>query len=179
MHSVVTRPHSRTGTSRCGFTLAEVVVVMVLTTIVAAAAIPSVLSLLSTRGKVAARQVARDLTFARQRAIATSRTIWVVFNPSLDEYTMLEEPAGSGGRSAATALIDPATGVAFRQRFNRNEFGAIDMTAAGISGGSEVGFDWRGRPKVNDATFLSSTATITLTGATVSIEPETGLSQWQ
>lgn len=169
----------RTGSSRCGFTLAELIVVLVLTAIMAGVAIPATCSVLNTQAKVAARQMARDLTYARQRAIATGRTTWVVFNAAADQYTMLEEPTNGSGRASATALVDPATGAAFMQRLNTGEFGAVDLLGASIGGGSEIGFDWRGRPRISDAAFLGATATITLTNATVTVQPETGLARWQ
>lgn len=174
-----TQHRGRAGIARRGFSLIEIVVVMSVLGILAVVAVPNSCSVLSTRQKVAARMIAKDLGFARQHALATGRTVWVVFSASGDTYSLLEEPAGSTGRGGAVALTDPATGAAFVQRLNVNEFGAVDLTAASIGGGSEVGFDWRGRPKTNDTTFLSSAGTVTISGATISIEPETGLATWQ
>lgn len=169
----------RAGGSRRGFSLIELVVVMVMTAILAAVAIPATASLATSRRAVAARQMSRDLNFARQRALATGRTMWVVFSTSADTYTMLEEPVGLAGRTNATALIDPSTGRVFAEALNTGEYAGVDLSAVSFGGGSEVGFDWRGRPKRNDTTFLTSTATITITGATITIQPETGLATWQ
>jgi hypothetical protein len=56
------------GGPRRAFTLMELVVVMVLIAIMAAIAVPAMGNLTSTRTATAARQLARDATFARQQA---------------------------------------------------------------------------------------------------------------
>lgn len=158
-----------------GFTLPEMIVVMAITAILAATAAPSLLNLSTTRSAAAARQLVRDLTFARQRAIATGTTHWVVFNTTSQTWSILVESTSSPGRAGATALPDLATGRSFAQTMNANEYAGIQITAVSIGGGAEVGFDWRGKPFNASSAALSSDGTVTLTGSrTVTIKGNTG-----
>lgn len=158
-----------------GFTLPELIVVMTITAIMAASAAPSLLNLGSTRSAAAARQLVRDLTFARQRSIATGTRHWVVFNTSAQTWSVLIENTASPGRAGATALNDFATGRPFVQTMNTAPFTAISLTAVSIAGSNEVGFDWRGKPLNASEAALSTDGTITLTGSrTVTIKANTG-----
>jgi Tfp pilus assembly protein FimT len=151
------------------------IVVMTIIAIMAATAAPSLMNLGSTRSAAAARQLVRDLTFARQRAIATGTRHWVVFNTSTQTWSVLIENATSPGRAGATALNDFATGRPFVQTMNAAPFTAISLTAASIGGGSEVGFDWRGKPLNASEAALSTDGTITFTGGrTVTVKANTG-----
>jgi len=155
-------------------------VVIVLTAILAGVAVPAMSGLAATRARVASRHLARDLTFARERALATGVTVWVSFNAATDTYIMLDETLALPGRASATATTDPATGRAFSQTFTSGEFAGVDIASVAIGGGTgnEVGFDWLGRPRDQAQAALTSVATITLSGGnSVTIEPETGLAR--
>jgi prepilin-type N-terminal cleavage/methylation domain-containing protein len=158
-----------------GFTLPEMIVVMSITAILAATAAPSLLNLSTTRSAAAARQLVRDLTFARQRSIATGTGHWVVFNTSTQTWSVLVESTTSPGRSGATALNDLATGRSFVQNVNAAEYAGVQITSASIGGGMEVGFDWRGKPFNASSAALTSDGTVTLTGGrTVTVKGNTG-----
>lgn len=168
---IQTRRASRGG----GFTLPEMIVVMAITAILAATAAPSLLSLGTTRSAAAARQLVRDLSYARQRAIATGTTHWVVFNTTAQNWSVLVESTTSPGRVGAAALNDLATGRSFVQSLNAGEYIGVQITAASIGGGSEVGFDWRGKPFNASSAALTANGTVTLTGSrTVTINGNTG-----
>ena len=173
-------PHRRAGTSRRGFTLIELVVVLVLAAILAGVAVPSMAGLAGTRAKAAARLISHDLGYARERALATGITVWVSFNASTETYTMLEESLSTPGRVSATAMTDPATGRAFSQSFAGGELAGVDIASVAIGGGTanEVGFDWLGRPKDQAQVLLTSTGTITLSsGNSVTVQADTGLAK--
>lgn len=158
-----------------GFTLPEIVVVMTIAAILAATAAPSIVNLGATRSAAAARQLVRDLTYARQRAIATGTRHWVVFNTATQTWSVLMENPAAPGRGGATAMNDLATGRSFVQSMNAEPFLGVSLTSVSIGGGSEVGFDWRGKPLNASATALASDGTITLTGSrTVSVKANTG-----
>jgi prepilin-type N-terminal cleavage/methylation domain-containing protein len=168
---------SRVGSHRRGFSLIELIVVLVITAILAAAAVPAMAGLAGTRAKAAARQVARDLAYARERGLATGTTVWVTFDTTSESYAMLQESVPSSGRSGATAITDPSTGRNFAQTFGTGEFSGIEITSVSIGGGTgkEVGFDWKGRPKDQAEAMLATTGTITMSGSnSITIEPETG-----
>jgi prepilin-type N-terminal cleavage/methylation domain-containing protein len=158
-----------------GFTLPEMIVVVAITAIMAATAAPSLLNLGSTRCAAAARQLVRDLTFARQRSIATGTRHWVVFNTSTQTWSVLIENINSPGRSGATALNDLASGRPFVQTMNAAPFSAVSLTAVSIGGASEIGFDWQGKPLNASEAALTTDGTVTFTGSrTVTIKANTG-----
>jgi len=172
-------PNGRAKISRRGFSLVELIVVMVVTAIIAAVAIPATTPLTSTRQKIAARQLTRDLGFARERSIATGIRMWVTLSPSADTYTMLQELSTAPGRASATAFTDPATGRPFLQQLNFGDFIGVDLSTVTIGTGTEIGFDWLGRPMDSSSTLLSGSGTINISGATITIHPESGLATWQ
>lgn len=170
-------PLCRTARHRCGFSLVELVAVLVMAAILAAVAVPAMGELGGSRAREAARLLARDLTYARELAMARGLTVWVSVNAGTETYTLLAETPGSPGRSGATTLTDPATGATFVRTLGAGEFAGVEITSAGIDGGSEIGFDWMGRPKNQSGASLGAVATILLSGPSgngVSIQPETG-----
>ena len=57
-----------------GFTLIELIAVLVIVAVLAAAAVPTLDRVGETRSAMAAKNLLRDLTWARQRAVATGTT---------------------------------------------------------------------------------------------------------
>lgn len=163
-----------------GFTLIELIVVIIIAAIMAAVAIPRLSNLSATKAAVAARLIARDLTYARERAIATGTRTWVVFSPGTNSYSVLAENSASPGRVGATVLSDPlGNGKNYVQYLNTGDFAGVSMTGATIDAGTEVGFDWVGKPYNSTSTDLSAAGTITLSagGFTVTVQPGTGLAK--
>lgn len=169
---------SRTGARPCGFSLVELIVVIVLVAIMAAAAVPAIGSMSAAKPAAAARLLARDLTFARQQALARGVPMWAVFSTTDDRYSLLVESVSTPGRAGATALTDPATGREFVQSFAGGEFSQVDLVSVSIGGasGTDLGFDWLGRPLNASGDLLTAASTITLGGGhSVTVEPQTGL----
>lgn len=163
-----------------GFTMVELAVVIVIIGVLAAAAIPAMAGLSSTKARVAARQLSRDINFARERAITTGTVVWVSFDLPGNSYTILQEHLDSPGRGGAAMLTDPATGRDFTQSLSSGEFAGVTITGVSIGDGYEVGFDWRGRPRDSALAALSSAGSISLSeGNTVTIQPETGFTSVQ
>jgi Tfp pilus assembly protein FimT len=144
--------------------------------IVAALAVPALSNVAATRRGYAARQVLRDLSFARERAMNTGLRSWVTFTTSSNSYSVKAEPAGSPGRSNAATLTDPATGSNYTQLLNTGEFSGVTIASAIFDAGSEVGFDWQGKPLNSSSASLSSNGVVTLTGgSTITVYAGTGL----
>jgi len=160
-----------------GFTLIELIVVLVVTAIVAAVALPSLASASTTRRAIGANQMVRDLAYARERAISTGTRTWVVFSTTTNSYSVLQENPASPGRVGAIALDDPANpGRTYVQYFGTGDFVTVSLQSVSIGTGSEVGFDWIGKPYDSTSVALTSAGVVTLVGGkTVTIQPITGL----
>lgn len=173
-HAIIS---SRARTSGRGFTLIELIAVIVVTALVGVSAIASMSSSMTTRQKLAARTLARDLAYLRERAISTSTASWVNFNVGADTYSFLADSPDSPGYTSALALTDPATGRAFIGRWNSGEFAGVDLS--GVTTAS-LGFDWMGRPVSSSGSTLSGVFTVSGSGGrTVTIQPGSGLIAWQ
>lgn len=165
--------------SRRAFTLIEVIVVILIVAILSVVAAPRISNLGSSRAGVAARSLARDLTYARERAIATGTRTWVVFSPSTHSYSVLSENIASPGRAGASTLTDPnGSGRPFVQYLNTGEYAGVTMASAVFDSGLEVGFDWVGKPYNVAGSALAANGTVTLSnGYSVTVEATTGLAK--
>jgi Tfp pilus assembly protein FimT len=144
--------------------LIELVAVMVIVAILAAAAVPSLDAMADTRGAMAAKQLVRDLTYARQRALASGSVTWVVFDAAADSWSVLAEDPAAPGRAGATVLTDAALGRSFVQQLNVGSFVGVEIVSADIDGDAEIGFDWLGAPRNAAEAELAAAGTVTLTG---------------
>lgn len=160
---------------RPGFSLIELIAVLVILGIVISTMIMGVGTTDATRRSAAAWVVVRDLAYARERAIATGTTHWVAFTPASDSYTALVDDTSNPGFANALALSDPATGAAFARTLNINEYLGVEITSASFGASDDLGFDWRGRPIESDADPLAADGTVTLTGGLqIVVERDTG-----
>jgi prepilin-type N-terminal cleavage/methylation domain-containing protein len=172
----INEPVSRRPYRGGGFSLIELIVVMVIAAIMAAVAVPTLSSLASTRSAAAARLMVRDLSYARERAIASGLQTWVVFNVGGSSYSLLQEPAGNPGRANAVAINDPARAGAYTQTFGSGEFSGVSISSVAFDGNVVCGFDWLGKPLNSAQTALAANGVVTLTGGkTVIVQKGTGL----
>ncbi len=167
-----TRPGTHPGRA---FTLVELIAVLVLTGILAAVAIPAVSTTERTKHAAAARLVASDLRFARQHAVATGTRTWVSFQAATDQWTVLAEDPDAPGRAGALAIVDPATEQPMIQRLD-TLFRGEQLSAVDFDGGTEVGFDWLGRPLSQAEVALVSNGSITLASSfAIGVAVDSGL----
>ena len=162
------------------FTLVELILVMVVVALMAAIAAPQLSNIGNTRGAVAARMIARDLTYARQRAMSTGTRVWVVFSPGTNSYSVLAEDPANPGRMNASTITDPSgTGRPFVQYLNVDDLVGVTMTNATFDSGVEIGFDWLGKPYTNSTTLLNADGKVILSPGdiTVKVFPATGLTK--
>lgn len=162
-----------------GFSLIELVAVTVITGALAAVAIPSFTALAASRTAYGTRQIVRDISYARERAVSTGTRTWVVFNVALNRYSVLAENPASPGRAGAMVLSDPAnTGTTYLQVFGTGAFSGVTINSATFDAGSEIGFDWLGGPLNVSETALAVQGTVTLnSGYSVTVQPLTGLTR--
>ncbi len=151
---------------------------MVVVSIIAGTAVVTLSSTTGNRPAVAARQLQRDLTFARQRAVATGARSWVEFNTTSHSWTVRAEPSGAAAnRLNAAVLTDPATNSGFVQQLDADQFVGVQITGVNFDAEDWIGFDWLGRPlkKTAETTPLGANGTVTLTGGhIVTVNKDTG-----
>jgi len=159
-----------------GFSLIELIAVLVIAAIMAGIAVPTLSTLASTRSAAAAKLIARDLTYARERAMTTGARTWVVFNTGTNSYSVLQEPTGNPGRSNAVSINDPSTQKALVQTLGSAQFSGVSINAVAFDSAAEVGFDWLGKPLNTTQASLTANGTVTLTGSkTVTVQAGSGL----
>jgi Tfp pilus assembly protein FimT len=156
--------------------LIELAAVLVMIAVLAAVSFPKLSTLNTTRNRYAARQLFKDLTFARSRAVATATRVFVVFAPASETYTVLAEDPTNPGRANALIISDPSTNAPFVRTFGGTEYAGVDMVSADFDGGNEVGFDWNGKPLNSGQTALAATGTVTMSGGNlVQVRADGGL----
>jgi len=168
-------PYRRSPEVDGGFTLIEMVAVIVVLAILAGAAVPTLSALNASRSAMAGKQLLRDLTFARQRAVATGTRCWVVVDANADTWSILSEDPASPGRAGATVITDMATGRPYTIVLNTSEFQGVGVASCNFDGASEVGFDWLGKPLNSASASLAADGSVVLTGGEqVQVRTHTG-----
>jgi prepilin-type N-terminal cleavage/methylation domain-containing protein len=157
------------------FSLIELIAVISIAGILAITATPVFSSITGVRRDVAARHLLRDLSFACQHGVATGSVTWVVFE-SPERWSVLVEDPANPGRAGAGALADVVTNLPMSVQVGRGEYSGVAIESVEFDAGSEVGFDYLGRPLTGDGVFLVEQGAVTLTGGrAVFVEPVTGL----
>jgi prepilin-type N-terminal cleavage/methylation domain-containing protein len=154
-----------------GFTLVELVVVMILIGVLAAVAVPSFNGVSGFAARGARDTVVSTLRYAQQSAIAMRRNVCVSLGTTLLTVTYASATGNGQACDAANALIDPSTGQAFGAASNTLPGGAT------LDAVSSVAFDATGRPMASVGSYLSTALSITVTGnsSPITVEPESGL----
>ncbi len=147
-----------------GFSLIELIVVLMLVGILAVFVIPRMTRTQSITLPAVAAQVAANIRYTQNLSMSQGQRYRINFTASTYQIT---DMAGVG-------ITQPVVGGT----------GPVTMTGVVLSGynppltNSYVAFDTRGIPYISDTVLLAATATITLTAgsdtATVVILPETG-----
>ena len=158
-----------------GFTLIEIMIVMVILGIAAAVAVPMMSSAASMQIRAAGNMVAADLEYAKSMAISRGQRYTVVFDSANKSYEI---------RDVNDAIIKhPIT-----QRENGyvvdftsdGRLDRVDIASAIFDGKAEISFDYLGSPYSGNATSTTylKEGKITLQAGgitkTVTVEPVTG-----
>jgi len=158
---------------RLGFTLIEMLIVLVILSIAAAIAVPMMSSAASMQIRAAGGVVAADLEYAKSMAISRGQRYAVVFDTANESYeirdvnnVVIEHPIKKGSNYVVDFTSDG--------RLDR-----VDITGANFDGFAKITFDYLGSPYSGNAgaTAMNS-GTITLEAGdltkTVTVEPVTG-----
>jgi len=158
-----------------GFTLIELVAVLVIVGILSLTAAPALTSLPATRQAAATSQVLRDLQFARQTAVALGVRTWVLFDVSGNTCSLMIEDASNPGRAGRMPIVDKVTGKDYVTDVAQGVFAGGGIANVSINGEVEVGFDFLGRSIASDESVLQMNGTVDMVGGRrISIMARTG-----
>ena len=154
-----------------GFTLVEIIIVVVILSIVSLLAIPMVTSASSYQLKSAATSLAADLEHVKSMAVSRQQSYKVIFDSSSDSYEV---------RDSVDNVVSHSTksGGSFSVTYDSNSgMDAVDITSADFDSEEVLVFNYLGAPYNNGGTaMVSGSVTLESDGATmtVSVEPVTG-----
>jgi prepilin-type N-terminal cleavage/methylation domain-containing protein len=149
---------------RRGFTVIEILIVMVIITIAALTAVPMMSSASSVQIRSAASMIAADLEYAKSMAISRGQNYSVVFDQNTDSYR-IEDQDSNVIQHPVKKGFDYLVDFRSDTRLNR-----VDITGANFSATSDVEFDSMGSPDSGGTVSLQAGDTT----VTVTVEPITG-----
>jgi len=158
--------------SRKGFTLVEVIIVVVILSIAAMMAIPMMSSAGSVQIRSAADAIAADLEYAKSMAISHQQNYGVVFDTIADSYKVVEYNDVTYKDDIQGHPVKrgfPYT-INFRSDSRLNK---VDLVTANFDGGSanKIYFDYLGSPLGNGGNItLQADGSIVI----ITVEPVTG-----
>ena len=150
-----------------GFTLIEILIVIVILAIAAMTAIPMMGSAASVQIRSAGNMIAADLEYAKSLAISKGQNFWVVFDEGAESYS-IEGLDAVGNRITIPHPVKK--GFDYVIDFKNEGLGRVDITDADFDGASQVQFDYLGSPDKGGTVHLQAGTTT----ATISVEPVTG-----
>jgi len=163
----------RRNTSRCGFTLAELVATLLVVSLLSGMALPSLRGLAGARESVAATRVRTVLAFAHEWASASGSATWVAFDAGADSVSVFVEDPAHPGAAQRLPMPDPLTRSALVLQLGD---GGVGIESADFGGGVEVQFDATGSPRDAAGVALAVDGLVGLTGGgTVRVTKSTGL----
>ncbi len=146
----------------CGFTLVELVVVIALTGVMVAVAVPKFANgdIFETRGD--AGLLSSTLRYAQKTAIAQRRNVYVILNNAVPDTVSL-----CFDTACNQAVINPETTAAYVFTSSKN----VDITSDNVS----VGFDALGRVVPNSTVnYKATNKKNNAQSVTVTVEADTG-----
>jgi len=166
-------PISRTPTR--GFTLIEILCVVILMAIIAVVVIPQLNERGDIKAAAAARVVMADIMYAQNRAIAKQAMQYVKFDVVAHTYEVQE------GTPPST-VTNPVTLKTYTQTFNSTAIPDVTLTSVGFDGKDTLAFDEIGAPYAYDSVASTSAAlsvgTIKIAAGTytmtLTVQPYTG-----
>jgi prepilin-type N-terminal cleavage/methylation domain-containing protein len=147
-----------------GFTMIEILIVMVIIAIVSLTAVPMMSSASSIQIRSASSMIAADLEYAKSMAISRGQSYSVVFDQNAESYR-IDDQDGNVIQHPVKKGFDYIVDFGSDSRLNR-----IDMTGASFNGSPSVEFDSMGSPDSGGTVSLQAGDTT----VTITVEPITG-----
>jgi general secretion pathway protein G len=141
---------------RSGFTLIEILSVVVILGVLSALIIPQIATRDDQRAAAAARVVMSDLMYVQNRAVAQQKIHYVVFDTTNQRYRVLEQLLPT-----QKLIKNPVDGSDYQVQYGATSTtGLRDMVlhSAAFDGSSVIAFDVMGIPHKVDATTGQMTA---------------------
>ncbi|MEM1329386.1 MAG: prepilin-type N-terminal cleavage/methylation domain-containing protein [Planctomycetota bacterium] len=115
---------------RRGYTLVEILIVVVIMGLAGALVAPTISSADALRGQAAVRTLVSDITFAQSDAIAMQQPRAVVFDPDANLYSLV----AVFGTTATEVLVDPYNnGRRYEVSLDDPDFGGARLTTVQFS----------------------------------------------
>ena len=146
-----------------GFTLIEILIVIVILAIAAMTAIPMMGSAASVQIRSAGNMIAADLEYAKSLAISKGQNFSVVFDEGAESYSIVDQDGN-------TISHPVKKGFDYVIDFQDEGLGRVEIADADFDGASQVQFDYLGSPDKGGTVHLQAGDM----SATVSVEPVTG-----
>lgn len=153
-----------------GFTLIEVMLVVLILGIAAAVAVPMMSSAGSMQVRSAANMIAADLEYAKSMAISRGQPYSVLFDKTTESYRVLDH-------NAAVITHPVKKGNYVIDFKNDSRLDRVNIVDANFDGTSKVTFDYLGSPYNGSGSPLNSGLVTLQAGGvtkTVRVEPVTG-----
>jgi type II secretion system protein H len=154
-----------------GFTLVEILVVVVILAVAMTAAVPMFSSAGTVQVQSAASMLAADLEYARSMAISRQKYYGISFDKTMESYQVIDQ-AGS----VVKHPLKPASNYQVSYK-NQNGLAQVDLVSADFDGTSVVKFNYIGAP-YNASGWPLTSGTISLSGGgvtiTITVDPMTG-----
>ena len=150
---------------RRGYTLVEVLVVVVIMGIAGSVVIPSMSGAGILRVQAGVRTVVADINFAQMDALAYQESRGVVFDPDSNSYTLVHV-LGPSIDPETDALYDPrGPGQRYRVNLSDHDVGGATLQNVDLNGGNVLIFDAIGGPVAEAGSdTLSSGGSLELAG---------------
>lgn len=146
-----------------GFTLIEILIVIVILAIAAMTAIPMMGSAASVQIRSAGNMIAADLEYAKSLAISKGQNFSVVFDEGAESYSIVDQDGN-------TISHPVKKGFDYVIDLQDEGLGRVEIADADFDGASQVQFDYLGSPDNGGTVHLQAGDM----SATVSVEPVTG-----
>ena len=157
-----------------GFTLIEILIVVMIIAIAAMITTPMVTSATSVQIHSAANVIAADLEYARSIAIGKGMEFAVVFDQENESYQLFKVKDGT-----LETIEHPLVKKPYIVEFGSDvRLDKVDIVDVDFDGTYEIRFDYMGNPKIGEDTYLQAQGVINLcageTEITIEVEPVTG-----
>ena len=134
-----------------GFTLIEIIIVIVLLGIITIVAVPQMINTLKTKRLYdAIEKLSDDLNYCRDYAISQHTNTWVEFNVGLNQYRLLY----GNSWASSTGLIDPARNTTAWFTINLDFIG-VSLQSVSFTNG-RISFNWWGTPSEGGNVVLTN-----------------------